>query len=76
MATTKQKIDRLIRENQSRLYGYNDALNRGATYLNLVQNWQDGIDICHQWRAAYQRAVAHARYVERKNRTSSLPNTI
>ena len=60
--TTKQTIDRLIRQMGGTLYGYNDAAHRGATYEQVLSTYRQGEDFAQCWRRAYNAVVARERY--------------
>jgi len=60
--TTKQTIDRLIRQLGGSLYGYNDAARRGATYEQVLATYRAGDDFAQCWRRAYNAVVARERY--------------
>ena len=60
--TRKQTIDRLINEMSFRLYGYNDAARRGATYEQVVATYSQGEDFAACWRRAYNAVVSRERY--------------
>ena len=58
----KQTIDRLVRELGGRLYGYNDAQRRGATYEQVVSTYCQGEDFAAYWRRAYNAVLSRERY--------------
>lgn len=60
--TTKQTIDRLIREQGCRLYGYADAARRGATYEQVLATYRHGEDFAQCWRRAYNAVIAREKY--------------
>ena len=60
--TPKQTIDRLIREQGCRLYGYADAAHRGATYEQVLSTYRPGEDFAQCWRRAYNAVIARERY--------------
>ena len=66
--TRKQTIDRLVREMGGRLYGYNDAARRGATYEQVVSTYCQGEDFAQCWRRAYNAVVARERYDRNKRK--------
>ena len=66
MAETRtQRIDRLVRELGSRLYGYADASHRGATYEQVRKTYRIGDDFPDCWRRAYNAVLARERYQAR-----------
>lgn len=72
--TKKQTIDRLIRQMSCRLYGYNDAYNRGATYEQVLITYVPGEDFAQCWRRAYNAVMSKQRYdLRRRNETNLLP---
>ena len=60
--TTKQTIDRLIRQLGGSLYGYNDASHRGATYEQVLATYRPGDDFAQCWRRAYNAVIAREKY--------------
>lgn len=66
--TLKQTIDRLIREQGCRLYGYSDAAHRGATYEQVLATYRQGDDFAQCWRRAYNAVVARERYDIRRRK--------
>jgi hypothetical protein len=60
--TTKQTIDRLIREQGCRLYGYADAAHRGATYEQVLATYRPSEDFAQCWRRAYNAVIAREKY--------------
>ena len=60
--TPKQTIDRLIREQGCRLYGYTDAAHRGATYEQVLSTYRPGEDFAQCWRLAYNAVIAREKY--------------
>jgi hypothetical protein len=66
--TTKQTIDRLIREKGCSLYGYGDAAHRGATYEQVLATYRPGDDFAQCWRRAYNAVVARERYDRQRRR--------
>lgn len=60
--TRIQTIDRLVRELGDRLFGYNDAANRGATYEQVRATYRSGEDFADCWRRAYNAVIARERY--------------
>ena len=60
--TPKQTIDRLIREQGCRLYGYSDAAHRGATYEQVLATYRTGEDFAQCWRRAYNAVIAREKY--------------
>ena len=66
--TPKQTIDRLIREQGCRLYGYGDAAHRGATYEQVLATYRQGEDFAQCWRRAYNTVVARDRYQQKQRR--------
>lgn len=66
--TPKQTIDRLIREQGSRLYGYGDAAHRGATYEQVLGTYRPGEDFAQCWRRAYNAVIARERYNQKRRK--------
>ena len=66
--TTKQMIDRLVRELGGSLYGYWDAAHRGATYEQVVATFRLGDDFAQCWRRAYNAVIARDRYDIKRRR--------
>ena len=66
--TRKQTIDRLVREMGGRLYGYNDAQRRGATYEQVVATYCQGEDFAACWRRAYNAVLSRERYDIKRRR--------
>lgn len=69
--TTKQTIDRMIRQLGGSLYGYADAAHRGATYEQVVATYRQGEDFGQCWRRAYNAVVAREKYQQQKRREVS-----
>lgn len=66
--TTKQTIDRMIRQLGGSLYGYADAAHRGATYEQVVATYRQGEDFGQCWRRAYNAVIARDRYEIKKRK--------
>jgi len=66
--TTKQTIDRMIRQLGGSLYGYADTAHRGATYEQVVATYRQGDDFGQCWRRAYNAVVARDRYEIKKRK--------
>ena len=73
--TTKQTIDRLIREQGCRLYGYADAAHRGATYEQVLATYRHGEDFAQCWRRAYNAVIAREKYDVKRRREVSYQST-
>lgn len=66
--TTKQTIDRMVRQMGGMLFGYNDTAHRGATYEQVVATYRPGDDFAQCWRRAYNAVIARDRYQQRQRR--------
>ena len=73
--TPKQTIDRLIREQGCRLYGYADAAHRGATYEQVLATYRHGEDFAQCWRRAYNAVIAREKYDVKRRREVSYQST-
>lgn len=65
--TRKQTIDRLIRQNASRLTGYSTTRS-GAIYEYVLRNFAPGCDFVALWKRGYNAVISAEKYQQKKRK--------